>query len=150
MAIHLNLADREAWRDLFRKLKVRYTESHGNFVFFDSGHLQQTVAAALAAPGIDIGRAYPPFDTWHAFRSACQKTARSPDGRLSTSCPRLQLAQLPRNEFNRRQVSHVRRTPRLSMWPAAFPRRRIAPKIDRGTDRRKLLSSVEHNQRCSR
>jgi histidinol-phosphate aminotransferase len=56
--------EREAWHDLFRKRKVRYTEAHGNFVFFDSGRPHQAVAAALAAQGIDIGRAYPPLDTW--------------------------------------------------------------------------------------
>jgi histidinol-phosphate aminotransferase len=56
--------EREAWQDLFRTRKVRYTESHGNFVFFDSGRPHQAVAAALAARGIDIGRAYPPLDTW--------------------------------------------------------------------------------------
>lgn len=56
--------EREAWHDLFRTRKVRYTESHGNFVFFDSGRPHQAVAAALAAQGIDIGRAYPPLDTW--------------------------------------------------------------------------------------
>jgi histidinol-phosphate aminotransferase len=56
--------EREAWHDLFRTRKVRYTESHGNFVFFDCGRPHQAVAAALAAQGIDIGRAYPPLDTW--------------------------------------------------------------------------------------
>jgi histidinol-phosphate aminotransferase len=56
--------EREAWHDLFRTRKVRYTESHGNFVFFDSGRPHQAVAAALAAQGIDIGRAYLPLDTW--------------------------------------------------------------------------------------
>jgi histidinol-phosphate aminotransferase len=56
--------EREAWHDLFRTLGVRFTESHGNFVFFDSGRPHQVVAAALAAEGIDIGRAFPPLDTW--------------------------------------------------------------------------------------
>jgi histidinol-phosphate aminotransferase len=56
--------EREAWHDLFRTRKVRYSESHGNFVFFDSGRPHQAVAAALAAQGINIGRAHPPLDTW--------------------------------------------------------------------------------------
>jgi histidinol-phosphate aminotransferase len=56
--------ERDPWHDLFRRRKVRYTESHGNFVFFDSGRPHQAIAAALAAQGIDIGRAYPPLDTW--------------------------------------------------------------------------------------
>ena len=33
-------------------------------MFFNSGRPHQAVAAALAAQGIDIGRAYPPLDTW--------------------------------------------------------------------------------------
>jgi histidinol-phosphate aminotransferase len=57
-------AERDAWHDLFRNRKTRFTESYGNFVFFDSGRPHQAVAEALAAQGIDIGRAYPPFDTW--------------------------------------------------------------------------------------
>ncbi len=57
-------AERDAWHDLFRKRKIRFTESYGNFVFFDSGRPHQAVAAALAAQGIDIGHAYPPLDTW--------------------------------------------------------------------------------------
>ena len=57
-------AERDAWHDLFRTLNIRFAESHGNFVFFNSGRPHQAVAAALAAQGIDIGRAYPPLDTW--------------------------------------------------------------------------------------
>jgi histidinol-phosphate aminotransferase len=57
-------AERDAWYDLFRKRKVRFTDSYGNFVFFDSGRPHQAVATALAAKGIDIGRSYPPLDTW--------------------------------------------------------------------------------------
>jgi histidinol-phosphate aminotransferase len=43
---------------------VRFTQAHGNFVFFDSGQPHQVIAAALAAQGIDVGRGYPPLDTW--------------------------------------------------------------------------------------
>jgi len=57
-------AERDAWHDLFRRLQVRFSDSHGNFVFFDSGRPHQTAAAALAAEGIDIGRAFPPLDNW--------------------------------------------------------------------------------------
>jgi histidinol-phosphate aminotransferase len=39
-------AERDAWHELFRTRKVRFTESQGNFVFFDSGRPQQTVSAA--------------------------------------------------------------------------------------------------------
>lgn len=57
-------AERDAWHDLFRLRKIHFAESHGNFVFFDSGQPQQIMGAALTAQGIDIGRAYPPLDTW--------------------------------------------------------------------------------------
>jgi histidinol-phosphate aminotransferase len=57
-------AEREAWHALFREHNVRYANSVGNFVFFDAGRPQQTVAAALAHQGIAIGRAQPPLDTW--------------------------------------------------------------------------------------
>ncbi len=57
-------AEREAWHQLFRERKVRFTNSYGNFVFFDAGQPQQKVAAALAAQGILIGRAQPPLDNW--------------------------------------------------------------------------------------
>jgi histidinol-phosphate aminotransferase len=57
-------AERDAWHELFRQRKVRFTDAQGNFVFFDSGRSQQSVASALAAQGIDIGRSYPPLDTW--------------------------------------------------------------------------------------
>lgn len=57
-------AEREAWHNVLRMQKVRFTDSWGNFVFFDFGRPHHVVAAALAAQGIDIGRAYPPLDTW--------------------------------------------------------------------------------------
>ena len=40
------------------------SDAQGIFVFFNSGRSQQSVASALAAQGIDIGRNYPPLDTW--------------------------------------------------------------------------------------
>jgi histidinol-phosphate aminotransferase len=57
-------AEREAWHLLFRTHNIRFADSHGNFVFFDSGRPHQTVAATLAAQNIEIARAYPPLDTW--------------------------------------------------------------------------------------
>lgn len=56
--------ERDAWHDLFRSRKLRFANSHANFVFFDAGRPQQAVAATLGAQGIDIGRAYPPLGTW--------------------------------------------------------------------------------------
>jgi histidinol-phosphate aminotransferase len=57
-------AERESWYELFRQRKLRFAESHGNFVFFDSGRPHHAVAAALAEQGIDIGHGYPALDTW--------------------------------------------------------------------------------------
>jgi histidinol-phosphate aminotransferase len=57
-------AEREAWHALFRERGLRYSNSLGNFVFFDARKPQQTIAAALADQGIAIGRAQPPLDNW--------------------------------------------------------------------------------------
>jgi histidinol-phosphate aminotransferase len=57
-------AERNAWHDLFRTLNLPFARSHGNFVFFDSGRPHHVLASALAAQGIDIGRAHPPLETW--------------------------------------------------------------------------------------
>jgi histidinol-phosphate aminotransferase len=57
-------AERDAWHDLFRTLNIRFAKSRGNFVFFDSSRPHQVMATALAQQGIDIARAYSPFDTW--------------------------------------------------------------------------------------
>jgi histidinol-phosphate aminotransferase len=57
-------AERDAWHNLFHGLNVPFADSHGNFVFFNSGRNHEVVKEALAARGIDIGRAYPQLDTW--------------------------------------------------------------------------------------
>jgi histidinol-phosphate aminotransferase len=56
--------ERDAWHTLFRKHDVRFTDSQGNFVFFDARLPHQQVASALAGRGFDIGRRHPPLDTW--------------------------------------------------------------------------------------
>lgn len=56
--------EREAWHALFRAHKIRFSNAVGNFVFFDAGRPQQTIAAALAAQRIMIGRRQPPLDNW--------------------------------------------------------------------------------------
>jgi histidinol-phosphate aminotransferase len=56
--------ERDTWHRLFQDRNVPFAESHGNFVFFDSGRPHGQIAAALAEQGIDIGRSYPPLDTW--------------------------------------------------------------------------------------
>jgi histidinol-phosphate aminotransferase len=56
--------EREAWHALFRERNVRFTNSVGNFVFFDAGRPHQAVAAALAEQGIEIGRGYSQLGNW--------------------------------------------------------------------------------------
>jgi histidinol-phosphate aminotransferase len=58
------IAERDRWNTLFGTLKLRHADSRANFVFFETGRPQQEVAAALAAKGIEIGRAFPPLDNW--------------------------------------------------------------------------------------
>jgi histidinol-phosphate aminotransferase len=57
-------AERVKWNSLFESLKIRYSDSRGNFVFFETGRPHQEVSAALRAKGIDIGRAFPPLEHW--------------------------------------------------------------------------------------
>ena len=57
-------AEHAAWNDLFRELGVRHAEARGNFVFFETRVPHATFAAALLSRGVDIGRAFPPLDTW--------------------------------------------------------------------------------------
>jgi histidinol-phosphate aminotransferase len=56
--------ERARWREVLQELKLRYSDAHANFVFFESKKPQAEIAAALAADGIDIGRAYPPLTNW--------------------------------------------------------------------------------------
>jgi histidinol-phosphate aminotransferase len=58
------IAERDKWNNLFAALKLRHAESRANFVFFETGRPQREIAAALAAKGIDIGRAFPPLENW--------------------------------------------------------------------------------------
>jgi histidinol-phosphate aminotransferase len=56
--------EREKWNRLFDTLKVRHSDSSGNFAFFETGRPHREFAAALRARGIDIGRAFPPLERW--------------------------------------------------------------------------------------
>jgi histidinol-phosphate aminotransferase len=58
------IAEREKWNKLFGVLKLRYSDSRGNFVFFETSRPHEQIAAALSAKGIDIGRAFPPLENW--------------------------------------------------------------------------------------
>jgi histidinol-phosphate aminotransferase len=45
-------------------MKLRHSDSRGNFVFFETGRPHREVAEALGARGIEIGRAFPAYDRW--------------------------------------------------------------------------------------
>jgi len=46
------------------RLKLRYAEPQGNFVFFDTGMPLARFTAAMHARNILVGRRFAPFDTW--------------------------------------------------------------------------------------
>jgi histidinol-phosphate aminotransferase len=56
--------ERIRWHTALDDLKLRHSDSHGNFVFFESGYAHQELATAFLALGIDIGRSFPPLDRW--------------------------------------------------------------------------------------
>jgi histidinol-phosphate aminotransferase len=56
--------EREIWFRVLRELKVNFTASAGNFVFLETGIPHVDFAASLLQKGIDIGRAFPPYDHW--------------------------------------------------------------------------------------
>lgn len=56
--------ERAKWHALLDQLKLERTESRASFVFFNSGRPHDEVASAFAAQGIEVARAFPPYDTW--------------------------------------------------------------------------------------
>ena len=56
--------ERELWFRLFRELKLNFTPSSANFVFFESGMPHAEFAAALLKDGVAIGHLFPPYDRW--------------------------------------------------------------------------------------
>jgi histidinol-phosphate aminotransferase len=57
-------SERERWNSVLDALKLQRTGSRADFVFFDSGRPQHEVTAAFQARHIEIGRAFPPYNTW--------------------------------------------------------------------------------------
>jgi histidinol-phosphate aminotransferase len=57
-------AERATWLTVLTELKLPHSPSEANFVFFDSGKPQPTIAAFFRERGVDIGRAFPPLVTW--------------------------------------------------------------------------------------
>ncbi len=58
------IAERALWHDLLDGLKRPRSDSRGNFIFFDAGRPHDSFAAAMAAEGIDIARAFAPLNDW--------------------------------------------------------------------------------------
>jgi histidinol-phosphate aminotransferase len=56
--------ERGRWHQVLDSLKLRHSDARASFVFFESPRPQADVASALAAEGIDIGRAFPPLLNW--------------------------------------------------------------------------------------
>jgi histidinol-phosphate aminotransferase len=56
--------EREKWFRLFRDMKLKFTPSSGNFVFFETAMPHADFAAALLKDGVAVGRAFPPYDRW--------------------------------------------------------------------------------------
>lgn len=56
--------ERTKWFQLFRDLKLNFTPSSGNFVFFETRIPHAEFSAALLKGGVAIGRAFPPYDRW--------------------------------------------------------------------------------------
>lgn len=57
-------AERAKWHATLDRLKLLHTDSQANFIYFDAGRPHAEVAKALAADGIVIGRAFPPYENW--------------------------------------------------------------------------------------
>jgi histidinol-phosphate aminotransferase len=63
--VKASVADERArWNTLLDELKLKHTDSQANFVYFDAGRPHAEVAAALKSAGVQIGRAFPPYDHW--------------------------------------------------------------------------------------
>jgi histidinol-phosphate aminotransferase len=56
--------ERDIWRRVLDGLGWRQTASQANFVFFQADRPQAELARALAAQGIDVGRAHAPLTDW--------------------------------------------------------------------------------------
>ena len=63
--IRLKVAEeRQKWHTLLDTMGRRHSNSRGNFVFFETGLPHEVIAAQLISEGIEIARAFPPFNHW--------------------------------------------------------------------------------------
>jgi histidinol-phosphate aminotransferase len=56
--------ERALWFSVLQELKLEYAEAAGNFVFFHTGMPHTRFAAVMLAQGVDIGRAFQPYNEW--------------------------------------------------------------------------------------
>jgi histidinol-phosphate aminotransferase len=56
--------ERDQWFRLFRDLKLRFTPSTANFVFFETGIPHAEFATGMLKEGIAIGHVFPPYERW--------------------------------------------------------------------------------------
>jgi histidinol-phosphate aminotransferase len=56
--------ERQKWHALLDALGRRRSDSRGNFVFFETRQPHEMIAAQLIREGIEIARAFLPFDQW--------------------------------------------------------------------------------------
>jgi histidinol-phosphate aminotransferase len=57
-------AERVKWVSVLEELKLPHTDSHANFIFFNTGRPQKEIAAAMLARGVNIGRTFAPYTNW--------------------------------------------------------------------------------------
>lgn len=57
-------SERVKWMSVLDELKLPHTNSHANFIFFNTGHPQKETAAAMLARGVNIGRTFVPYTNW--------------------------------------------------------------------------------------
>jgi histidinol-phosphate aminotransferase len=56
--------ERQKWHALLDAIGRRRSDSRGNFVFFETGQPHEVIAMQMMNQGIEIARAFPPFDHW--------------------------------------------------------------------------------------
>lgn len=56
--------ERRKWLVVLEELNLPHTDSQANFIFFNAGRPQESIAAAMRERGIEIGRSFPPYTNW--------------------------------------------------------------------------------------
>jgi histidinol-phosphate aminotransferase len=59
-----NAIELARWHRALDELGLRHSDSQGDFVFFDAQRPHDEIAAAFLANGVQIGRSFPPLNTW--------------------------------------------------------------------------------------